>query len=427
MSTKATRLRLPSMLLLGGLAGCQGGGTDDAAKAAASAASAAEKAMKTAGSAAQAAGITAASAAQAAGSTAASAAQAVGDTAASAAQAAGSTAASAVQAAGDAVAQAVAINPAMLGLFKPLPEVMADDANPITEEKITLGRMLYYENRLSKNHDLSCNSCHLLDQYGVDNQPTSPGHKGTRGARNSPSSYNAAGHFVQFWDGRAADVEAQAKGPVLNPVEMAMKDEAAVIATLKSMPGYVAAFQKAFPGEADPITYDNFAKAVGAFERKLVTPSPWDKFLAGDQSALTEAEKAGFVAFTTAGCIACHTGTFVGGSMYQKLGLLTPWPDLTDEGRSLISGNAGEQYFFKVPSLRNVAKTGPYLHDGSVTDLRTMVKLMANHQLGRPIDDATADSIVTFLGSLTGELPTAYIQKPELPASTATTPKPDPT
>ena len=147
---------------------------------------------------------------------------------------------------------------------------VANAANPATPEKVALGRMLYYDTRLSKDRDIACNSCHKLDAYGVDNEPTSPGHKGARGERNSPTVYNAALHVAQFWDGRAADVEAQAKGPVLNPIEMAMPSEAAVEAVLDSIPGYVSAFAAAFPGEADPLNYTNMARAIGAFERNLM-------------------------------------------------------------------------------------------------------------------------------------------------------------
>ncbi len=193
-----------------------------------------------------------------------------------------------------ATAPAAAIDPAKLQLFAPLPAVMESKSNPITEEKVALGRMLYYEKRLSKSQQIACNSCHLLDKFGVDGHPTSDGHKGQKGDRNAPTVYNAAGHFVQFWDGRAADVEAQAKGPVMNPVEMAMPTEKEVIAVLKSMPEYVDAFKKAFPEDKDPVNYDNMSKAIGAFERKLVTPARWDKLLAGDQNALTAEEKAGF-------------------------------------------------------------------------------------------------------------------------------------
>lgn len=312
-------------------------------------------------------------------------------------------------------------------IFKPLPAEMPSKTNPITPAKIELGRMLYFDKRFSKNHDVSCNSCHDLARFGVDNEPTSPGHKGLRGDRNSPTVYNAAGHFAQFWDGRAADVEAQAKGPVLNPVEMAMPDEASVLKVIRSIPGYSEPFKKAFPGEADPITYDNFAKAIGAFERKLVTPSRFDAWLKGDDAALTAGEKTGLKLFVENGCVACHTGTYLGGGMYQKLGLVKAWPNLTDKGRGKETKNPAEDYFFKVPSLRNIEKTGPYLHDGSVKDLTEMVKLMATHQAGRTMADADAASIVTFLKSLTGTLPADYIKAPTLPASSETTPKPDPT
>jgi cytochrome c peroxidase len=324
-------------------------------------------------------------------------------------------------------ASAVEVPAATLALFAPLPEKgMGSPKNPSTPEKRDLGRMLYYEKRLSKNHDISCNSCHQLDNFGVDGEVTSPGHKGQRGDRNSPTVYNAAGHFVQFWDGRAATVEEQAKGPVLNPVEMAMKDEAAVIATLKSMPEYVAAFKAAFPSAEDPVTYDHFAKAVGAFERKLITRDRFDKFLGGDSAALTDEEKRGLNLYVSTGCTACHNGAYLGGTMYQKLGLVKPWPNLKDEGRAAVSGNEGEKHFFKVPSLRNVAKTGPYLHDGSVKDLKEMVKLMAEYQLGRALSDEDAGAITAFLGALTGEVPADYIKEPALPPSTPATPKPDP-
>lgn len=312
-------------------------------------------------------------------------------------------------------------------IFKPLPAEMPGKNNPITPAKIELGRMLYFEKRLSKNHDISCNSCHDLARFGVDNEPTSPGHKAQRGDRNSPTVYNAAGHFVQFWDGRAADVEAQAKGPVLNPVEMGMPSEAYVLTVLKSMPGYVKAFKAAFPEDAEPVTFDNFAKAVGAFERKLVTPSRFDAYLKGDDKALTDAERKGLKLFVETGCVACHNGTYVGGAMYQKLGLVKPWPGLTDKGRGAETKNAAEDFMFKVPSLRNIEKTGPYLHDGSVKSLPEMVKLMATHQSGRTLSDADAASIVTFLKSMTGTPPADYIKAPTLPESTDATPKPDPT
>ncbi len=310
--------------------------------------------------------------------------------------------------------------------YKVLPAVFDSEKNPVTEAKVALGRMLYYDKRLSKNHDISCNSCHLLDKYGVDNQPTSPGHKGQRGDRNSPTVYNAGGHIAQFWDGRAADLEEQAKGPILNPVEMAMAGEAQVLATLKSMPGYVEAFKQAFAGEADPITYDNMAKAIGAFERKLVTPSRFDKWLAGDDKALTDAEVAGFDKFIKLGCPTCHVGAAVGGTSFQKLGLVKPWKDQSDVGRAAVTKDDGDKMKFRVPSLRNIEKTYPYFHKGQVKTLEEVVTLMAWHQLGVKINDEDRDSVITFLKSLTGELPLEYITKPKLPESTDKTPKADP-
>lgn len=308
-------------------------------------------------------------------------------------------------------------------MFAPLPAAVPSNDNELSEARISLGRMLYYENRISKGQQLSCNSCHKLDAYGQDNLPFSPGHDGTLGGRSSPPTYNAALHIAQFWDGRAPTVEEQAKGPVLNPVEMGMPDADFVVKVLKSMPGYVEAFKAAFPGEDDPVTYDNFGKAIGAFERKLLTPSHWDDFLKGKQDALSEEEKKGFENFAKAGCVTCHNGAGVGGHMYQKLGLVKPWPELKDEGRAAVSGQESDKFMFKVPSLRNITETAPYLHDGSVKDLETMVKMMAEHQLGKTLSDDETASIVTFLKALKGEIPKDYIAKPELPASTPETPK----
>lgn len=322
---------------------------------------------------------------------------------------------------------AVQVAPAMLGMFKPLPAVVENPANAITDAKVDLGRMLYYEKRLSKNQDVSCNTCHLLDKYGVDGLATSTGHRNQKGGRNAPTVYNAALHIAQFWDGRAADVEAQAKGPVMNPIEMAMPDEKQVLTVLKSIPGYVDAFAKAFPGEQDAVSYDNMAKAIGAFERKLVTPSRFDKFLTGDQSALTDAEKDGFNQFVQTGCTVCHNGTDVGGAMYQKLGLVKAWPDASDPGRAKITNNDADKMVFKVPSLRNIAKTGPYFHNGSIATLEDAVTKMGEHQLGRTLSAEDVKKIVTFLNSLTGEIPQDYVKEPALPPSGPTTPKADPT
>lgn len=319
----------------------------------------------------------------------------------------------------------VEVDAAKLKLFKPLPDKAEVAPGTPETERVALGRMLYYEPRLSKGHDIACNDCHMLDKYGVDNKPTSDGHKGQKGDRNSPTVYNAALHFAQFWDGRAANVEEQAKGPILNPVEMAMPDEKRVIAVLKTIPGYVTAFKAAFPDQKDPINYDNIAISIGAFERGLVTPSRWDKFLKGDAAALTNEEKAGFNAFLEAGCQTCHMGVLVGGNLYQKLGLAKAYPELTDEGRAKVTKQEGDKFFFKVPSLRNIDKTGPYFHDGKVVTLDESVKQMGEYQLGAPLKDEQVKAITAWLKSLTGEIPADYIKKPELPPSGPNTPKAD--
>jgi cytochrome c peroxidase len=319
------------------------------------------------------------------------------------------------------------ISPGLLVGFKPgLPEHFGSVDKPIDERRVALGRQLYFETRLSKNHDVSCNSCHNLQTYGVDNQPVSPGHKQQLGGRNSPTVYNAAGHFVQFWDGRSPHVEHQATQPVLNPLEMAMKDEAAAAKTLASIPEYVAAFKAAFPHEKEPISLKNAGIAMGAFERGLVTPSRWDEYLSGKSDALSPEEKRGFNLFVQTGCAACHGGPLVGGHMYQKVGVVQPWPSQKDQGRFEVTKSEGDRMMFKVPSLLNVEKTAPYFHDGTVPELKEAVKLMATHQLGRTLTDEDAQSIVTWLEALTGKLPESYIVKPSLPASSANTPAADP-
>jgi cytochrome c peroxidase len=320
--------------------------------------------------------------------------------------------------------KAVVVDRAQLKMFKALPDAMESQKNPTTEAKVTLGRMLYYDPRLSTNQDVSCNSCHDLAKYGVDGQPVSDGTKGQKGTRNAPTVYNAAGHFVQFWDGRAPDVEEQAKGPVMNPVEMAMSSDKAVVAVLKSMPEYVVAFKKVFPADKDPVTFENTARAIGVFERRLVTPSRWDRFLNGDRTALTDAEKAGFNKFMEVGCQACHAGTYLGGEVYQKLGVVQPYPDTSDAGREAVTKQESDRMVFKVPSLRNADKTAPYFHNGKVTTLGEAVKEMGEYQLGKQVKDDEVASIVTFLKTLTGEIPAEYIKPPELPKSTAKTPKP---
>jgi cytochrome c peroxidase len=301
--------------------------------------------------------------------------------------------------------------------FKPVRKSLELSSTPASTALTDLGRMLFFDKRLSRDNDLSCNSCHRLDQFGVDNEPTSVGAKGQRGRRNSPTVFNAAGHFTSFWDGRAGNVEEQAKGPILNPAEMAMPDAAAVVTVLQKIPGYAAAFRNAFPGDASPITYDNVGRAIGAFERNLVTPSRWDRYLAGDRQALATDEIAGLKLFTDLGCMTCHTGEFVGGSMFQKAGIAAPWPNQKDQGRYELTKLDSDRMLFKVPSLRNVAKTAPYFHDGSAATLEEAIEMMARHQIGEELSASDAKSIASWLTSLTGEVAVAYIQPPQLPPS----------
>jgi len=312
-----------------------------------------------------------------------------------------------------------------LTAFGSLPLNVPNLENVATEAKIDLGRMLYYDPRLSKNHDISCNSCHLLDAYGVDGQPNSPGHRGQRGDRNSPTVYNAAIHVAQFWDGREPDVEAQAKGPVLNPIEMAAPSEEFVVAVLASIPGYVEAFSAAFPDQTDALSYDNMARAIGVFERNLLTPGRFDAFMGGDLAALDSEERKGLETFLAVGCNSCHMGTAVGGSLYRKLGFVFPY-ETEDKGRENFTGEEIDRHVFKVPSLRNIAETGPYFHDGSIRDLSEVVRLMGYHQLGLTLRDEQVSEIVSFLGALTGEIDSDYVAKPTLPASGPDTPAPDP-
>lgn len=315
---------------------------------------------------------------------------------------------------------------ARFAMFKALPANFDKAASPATDAQVRLGQQLYFDARLSKNQQISCNSCHDLAKFGQDGEPTSPGHKGQRGGRNSPTTLNAAAHVKQFWDGRMDDVEAQAHGPVLNPGEMAMPSGEAVEKVLASIPEYVKAFAEAFPGEKKALSFDNAANAIAAFERKLVTPSRWDKFLAGDESALTDDEKKGFDTFYEKGCFACHNGAAVGGNSFQKLGAKEAWPDQTsDLGRFAVTKNEADKLVFKVPSLRNVTKTAPYFHDGKVATLEEAVRLMGKHQLGLALKDDEVKSIVSFLGALTGDVAPDLAKAPELPKSTKSTPKAD--
>lgn len=330
---------------------------------------------------------------------------------------------SATKPTGPAAPEPIVIEATRLAAFGNVPARIDDAAHPTSAAKVALGKTLFFDKRLSKNHDIACNSCHDVARYGVDGEKTSAGHKGQRGARNSPSVFLAAGHFVQFWDGRAADVEAQALGPVLNPVEMAMADDKAVVEVLTSMPEYEAMFKAAFPEEKKPVSFGNMGVAIGAFERTLVTgASKWDRFVAGDTKALDEAEKAGFNVFYETGCHTCHNGPYFGGNSFRKLGEKKAWPSEADLGRFAVTKVEGDKMFFKVPSLRNVAKTAPYFHDGSIATLDEAVSKMASHQLGKELSAGEVKSIVKFLETLTGTLP--QVAPPVLPKSTDKTPKP---
>ena len=310
----------------------------------------------------------------------------------------------AVPPAPDAAAMSAIFQPPLTALDR-LPRSAEDQA------KVDLGRHLYYEKRLSSNNKIACNSCHLLDKYGVDGLDFSLGVPGKPVGRNSPTTYNAFFHIAQFWDGRAATVEEQAKGPILAGKEMGMPSSQAVVAKLKGIPEYPPLFKKAFPRDDDAVTYNNVGTAIGAFERNLVTPGRFDKFLAGKLSALTAKEQKGLKTFVTTGCVTCHTGPLVGGNSYQKLGLVKPWPNQSDSGRLAILGDTAYKMFFKVPSLRNIEKTGPYFHDSSAQTLEAAVTKMAAHQLGRKLTGEQVADIVAFLKSLTGKIPAEYIKK----------------
>jgi cytochrome c peroxidase len=306
-------------------------------------------------------------------------------------------------------------NPRLLRRFQAVRPVLAPEGKTPAAAQVELGRDLYFETRMSKSGSLSCNSCHPLERYGADGQATSPGHAGERGNRNSPTTYHAAGSFAQFWDGRAIDVEEQAKGPILNPIEMGMRDAAQVEQVLRAIPAYVALFHSAFPEDKQPVTYQHVGQAIGAFERGLVTPSRWDRYLSGDTKALTPEEVEGLRVFTNVGCMVCHTGEFLGGSMFEKVGAVEPWPNQKDLGRFAVTKDERDRMVFKVPTLRNIEKTAPYFHDGSVATLPDAVRMMARHQLGLELSDDEVKSIETWLKSLTGKLPEDYIKAPKLP------------
>ena len=284
-----------------------------------------------------------------------------------------------------------------------LPDKMPGAEND-TAKKIELGKKLYFETKLSINDSQSCASCHKIDEKlgGVDNLQFSPGAKGEFGGRNSPTVLNAGFHIAQFWDGRAKDLKEQAKGPILNPVEMAMPSEKAVIDKISAIEEYQKLFKEAYPESKDPITYDNLADAIAAFERTLITKDKFDDFQKGDLKALNAEELDGLNLFMNElDCTQCHDGPVLGGNGYEKVGVQKPYTSKKDKGRFDVTKNEDDLFKFKVPSLRNIALTNPYFHDGSVVTLEEAVKTMADIQLGETLTDVQTQKIVKFLKTLT--------------------------
>ena len=272
---------------------------------------------------------------------------------------------------------------------------------PYDKEKAMLGKQLYMDTSLSKDGKVSCNTCHDLKRYGVDNEIFSIGADGVLDEPfNSPTTFNSVFNFVQFWDGKAKNLADQAKNPFINPKEMALKDEAEVVKRVEANAKYKASFDKIY-GE---ITMKNITDAIAEFEKTLITPNaPFDRYLNGDENAISSQAKRGWEAFKSNGCVACHQGQNIGGTMYQKIGIFEPYPNQENLGRYEITKIESDKMVFKVPSLRNVAKTAPYYHDGSIPTLDVCVQFMAYYQLGRFLDQQTVDDIVAFLESLTGE------------------------
>lgn len=289
--------------------------------------------------------------------------------------------------------------------------------------KVLLGRRLFHDTRLSGDGTISCASCHSLDTGGAEHRPVSVGIRGQQGPINAPTVLNSGLNFVQFWDGRAATLEEQAAGPVANPIEMGASWDA-VVATLRANEQDVAEFAAIYP---DGITQANITNAIAEYERSLVTPSRFDRFLRGDETALTEQERRGWATFQEVGCTACHRGANVGGTMFQRMGLVRNYFEMrgtplteADNGRYNVTHDEADRHKFKVPTLRNVELTAPYFHDGSQTELAGAVRIMGQVQLGRDLTDAQVNDIVAFLRSLTGTLP-EHARMPTTPPSVGET------
>lgn len=304
-----------------------------------------------------------------------------------------------------------------LFLFDALPNKAINENNVRTDAKVALGHALYFDTRLSMTGNNSCNSCHNLATFGVDGLPTSEGDNGGFGDRNSPTVLNAALHASQFWDGRAGDVEEQAGMPILNPVEMAIPDKAFLVDRLQKIELYQKLFAEAYPGDSQALSYGNIQNAIAIFERELLTPSRFDQYLNGDKSALTKQEKQGMLSFAISGCTTCHNGALLGGNTLQKFGVYEDYWKHTnskkiDKGLAEQTGNDADLYMFKTPSLRNVAMTGPYLHDGSVTDLKDVIRIMAKVQLNKDLSEKEIENIAAFLNATTGKVPDQYQKAP---------------
>lgn len=293
----------------------------------------------------------------------------------------------------------------------------------VDKGKVELGKKLFFDARLSKSGWISCNSCHNLSRGGTDNLVSSIGHKWAQGPINAPTVLNSSYNLAQFWDGRAADLKAQAGGPIANPGEMASTHELAV-EVLQTIPGYVSEFATVY-GKG-PITIDQVTDAIAEFERTLVTPdSRFDKWLKGDKRALTEQEVAGYELFKLTGCIGCHNGPAVGGTAFQRMGSFNRY-ETENPARGLIdvTGVSTDRMRFKVPVLRNVELTAPYFHDGKAKTLEEAVDTMVWVQLNRRFTAEGRDKVVAFLKTLTGKQPDFPL--PQLPPSGPTTPQPQP-
>ncbi len=301
-----------------------------------------------------------------------------------------------------------------------LPSSMPSAENPITPEKVRLGRMLYYESRISIDGTVSCAKCHPVALYATDGLRKSIGNYCKENPRNAPTVLNAAGQIAEHWIGNRTNVEDQAKQALLGPPSFGMPSYEAVEKVLRAYNGYVTLFRTAFPSSKEPVTADNFAKAIGAFERTLVTPASFDAFLKGNLDALSAQQRKGLEEFLNAGCATCHFSPYVGGQVYQKFGMFEPYEKYTqsqvvDEGRYAVTRNESDRYVFKVAVLRNVAMTPPYFHDGSVTRLDHAVRIMAKVQLGKDPGQEQVLQIVAFLHSLTGSIPEHALTVPVLP------------